>query len=46
MELKSTDISKIIKERIKNYSSRISQDETGYVIQIGDGIAGVHGLDN
>ena len=46
MELKSTDISKIIKERIKNYSNRISQDETGYVIQIGDGIAGVHGLDN
>ena len=46
MELKSTDISKIIKERIKNYSSRISQDETGYVIQIGDGITGVHGLDN
>lgn len=46
MELKSADISKIIKDRIKNYSSRISQDETGYVIQIGDGIAKVHGLDN
>ena len=45
MELKSTDISKVIKDKIKTYQSRISQDETGYVIQIGDGIAKVHGLD-
>ncbi len=46
MELKSTDISKVIKDRIKTYQSKISQAETGYVIQIGDGIARVHGLDN
>ncbi len=46
MELKSADISKIIKDRIKNYNTKISQDETGYVIQIGDGISKVHGLDN
>ena len=39
------DISKIIKEQIKNYSSKIEQDEIGYVISVGDGISKVHGLD-
>ena len=46
MQLKSEDISKIIKDRIKNYENTIKQDETGYVIYIGDGIARVSGLDN
>ncbi|MBQ2669501.1 MAG: F0F1 ATP synthase subunit alpha [Clostridia bacterium] len=36
----------IIKDRIKNYESVISQDETGYVIEVGDGIARIHGLAN
>lgn len=45
MQLKSADVSKIIKERIKNYSNVISTDETGYVTEIGDGIARVNGLD-
>ncbi len=40
------DISKIIKEQIKNYSQRTKQDEIGYVISVGDGISKVHGLDN
>ncbi len=46
MPINADDISKVIKDRIKTYSSRIQQDETGYVIQIGDGIAKVHGLDS
>ncbi len=39
------DISKIIKEQIKNYSKKTEQDEVGYVISVGDGISKVHGLD-
>ncbi len=46
MQLKSDEISKIIKDQIKNFDNKIKQEETGYVIQIGDGIARVHGLDN
>ncbi len=45
MQLKIDDISKIIKDQIKNYSVKTEQSETGYVIQIGDGIAKVHGID-
>ena len=39
------DISKVIKEQIKNYSAKTEQDEIGYVISVGDGISKVHGLD-
>ncbi len=39
------DISKVIKEQIKNYSKHTEQDEVGYVISVGDGISRVHGLD-
>ena len=46
MNLKIDDISKIIKDQIKNYAQKTAQDEIGYVIQVGDGIAKVHGLEN
>ena len=45
MNLKIDDISKIIKDQIKNYAQKTAQDEIGYVIQVGDGIAKVHGLE-
>ena len=45
MNLRIDDISKIIKDQIKNYGSKTQQDEIGYVIQVGDGIAKVHGLE-
>ena len=45
MQSKIDDISKIIKEQIRNYESRTHQDEIGYVISVGDGISKVHGLD-
>ena len=45
MQSKIDDISKIIKEQIKNYSNKTEQDEVGYVISVGDGISKVHGLD-
>ncbi len=46
MQLKPEDISKIIKAQIRDYDCRIEQSETGTVIQVGDGIAKVHGLAN
>ncbi len=45
MQSKIDDISKIIKEQIRNYSAEAKQDEIGYVISVGDGISKVHGLD-
>lgn len=46
MQLKPEDISKIIKEQIKNFDNKIEQSETGTVIRVGDGIARAYGLDN
>lgn len=40
------EITKIIKNEIKNYEIRMNYNETGYVIEVGDGIAGAYGLDN
>lgn len=40
------DLSKVIKDRIKNYDNIINETETGYVIEVGDGIARIHGLSN
>ena len=45
MQSKIEDISKIIKEQIRNYGKTIEEDEIGYVISVGDGIAKVHGID-
>ena len=44
-QIKADEITKIIKDQIENYESRISVDEIGTVISLGDGIARVHGLD-
>ena len=46
MEVKPAEISKVIKEQIKSYSSQSQMDfsEAGTVIQVGDGIAQVYGL--
>ncbi len=45
MQSKIDDISKIIKEQIRNYSKKTESSEVGYVITVGDGISKVHGLD-
>src|SRR5262245_65387868 len=44
-QIKADEITKIIKDQIENYESRISVDEVGTIISLGDGIARVHGLD-
>ena len=45
MELRPEEITKLIREQIKNYESRLETSETGVVILVGDGIARVSGLD-
>ena len=46
MELKPEEITKLIRNQIKHYESRIELSETGVVILAGDGIARVSGLTN
>ena len=46
MHLKPEEISSVIKEQIKNYSKQLETSEVGTVIQVADGIARVHGLEN
>ena len=46
MNLKPEEISSVIKEEIKRYSSHMSVAEVGTVIQVADGIARIHGLEN
>ena len=45
MQSKIDDISKSIKEQIRNYNSKTEKDEVGYVISVGDGISKVFGLE-
>ena len=44
MNIRPEEISSVIKEQIRNYSSKIGKKETGTVILVGDGIARVYGL--
>src|SRR5512147_255648 len=44
-QIKADEITKLIREQIENYESRIAVDEVGTIIALGDGIARVHGLD-
>src|ERR671937_827397 len=44
-QIKADEITKLIREQIENYESKIAVDEVGTIISLGDGIARVHGLD-
>jgi len=46
MVLKPDEISSVIKQQIEAYSSKLDVTESGSVIQVGDGIARVFGLQN
>ena len=46
MNLRPEEISSVIKEQIKRYASQLDVAEVGTVIQVADGIARVHGLEN
>ncbi len=45
MQIKAEEISSIIKEKIKGFDQQVDVSQTGSVIQVGDGIAKVYGLD-
>ena len=46
MNLKPEEISAVIREQIKNYKKELDITDFGTVIQVGDGIAHVYGLEN
>ena len=46
MDIQPSEISKILKEEIKNFGSDSEILEVGQVLSVGDGIARVYGLDN
>ncbi|MGZ4814770.1 MAG: F0F1 ATP synthase subunit alpha [Terriglobales bacterium] len=44
-QIRADEIIKLIREQIEHYETRISVDEVGTVMSLGDGIARVHGLE-
>ena len=45
MNLRPEEISSVIKEQIKQYATKLETSDIGTVIQVADGIARIHGLD-
>jgi F-type H+-transporting ATPase subunit alpha len=45
MQIKAEEISKIIRDRIGDYSAGVDVAEVGTVISVGDGIARIHGIE-
>ena len=46
MKLRPEEITSILKQRIEQYDVQTDLSEVGSVLQVGDGIARVHGLEN
>jgi F-type H+-transporting ATPase subunit alpha len=46
MQINPSEITKILKEQIKNFGEKAEVSEIGKVLSVGDGIARVFGLDN
>ncbi len=46
MKIQPDEISSILKDKINNFKFEIDIAETGKVVQVGDGIARVYGMDN
>ncbi|TQQ83982.1 F0F1 ATP synthase subunit alpha [Peptacetobacter hominis] len=46
MSLKPEEISSIIRQQIKDYENRIELSDTGTILNVGDNIASIYGLDN
>jgi F-type H+-transporting ATPase subunit alpha len=46
MNLKPEEISSVIKEQVKRYAAQLEVSDVGTVIQVADGIARIHGLEN
>jgi F-type H+-transporting ATPase subunit alpha len=46
MDIKASELSQILKDKIEELSSEVELTEVGKVVQVRDGIASVYGLDN
>jgi len=46
MTIRADEISRVLKEQIKNYNKSIEVSETGSVLSVGDGVARIYGLEN
>jgi F-type H+/Na+-transporting ATPase subunit alpha len=46
MQIRADEISKFLKEQIRDFQTGVVVSEVGTVISVGDGIARIHGLDN
>jgi len=46
MDLRPAEVSAIIKQEIENYQETVKMESVGTVLQVGDGVARVYGLDD
>ena len=46
MDIRADEIVSVLKDQIKNFSSKLEVSETGKVLSIGDSVARIYGLDN
>ena len=46
MTINPSEITKLLKDQIKNFGEKAEVSEIGKVLSVGDGIARVYGLDN
>ena len=46
MEINPSEVTKILKEQIKNFGEKAEISEVGQVLSVGDGIARIYGLDS
>ena len=44
MEINPSEVTKILKEQIKNFGDKAEVTEVGQVLSVGDGIARIYGL--
>jgi len=46
ISIRADEISRVLKEQIKNYNKDVEVSQTGSVLSVGDGVARIYGLDN
>jgi F-type H+-transporting ATPase subunit alpha len=46
MTIRADEISRVLKEQIRNYNKSVEINETGTVLSVGDGVARIYGLQN
>ena len=44
--LRPEEVTRALKQELERYRSKVQLDSTGHVIQVGDGIARIYGLDD